>query len=236
MKILKKLSWWLGTPALTIIVLYLVLVIAGGSSVGESLSFLWRFLHRPHEIGSIAPSSNKLATALLARMPEKQGRAILEVGAGTGAVTKHLVHSLRPGDSLDVLELDAELATGLQNYYRGMRNVRIHHGSILQWSPGCKYDAIISGVPFNAMKYNQVRSIFAQYRALLKPDGVLSYFSYAGLPQVKGTFLPDSEKKDFESIQEFLADEQRENGLDRTTVMANLPPAHVHYLSFRKRS
>ena len=233
MKSLKKFAWWLGAPVVTIVALYFVLTLSGGSSISESISFLWRFLHKPHEIGSIAPSSNKLAEALLARIPLIEGRHILEVGAGTGAVTKHLVHRLLPGDRLDVLELDVDLAGGLQNYYRGMRNVRIHHGSILQWNPGCKYDAIVSGVPFNAMKYNQVRFIFEQYRTLLNPTGVLSYFSYAGLPHIKEAFLPEKEKEDFQSIQAFLADEQREHGLDRTTVLANLPPAHVHYLSFK---
>ena len=231
-QLLKKMFWWIGAPITACAALYIFVTVTGGSSITDSITFLWRFLQHPHQIGAIAPSSNKLAEALLARIPVGANRHILEVGAGTGAVTKHLVQRMLPGDRLDVIELDADLAGKLQNYYHGMRGVRVYHGSILQWSPGCKYDAIVAGVPFNAMKCNQVKAIFERYHALLKENGVLSYFSYAGLPDIKEAFLQDKEKEDFQSIQAFLADQQRTHGIDRVTVMANLPPAHVHYLAF----
>lgn len=54
--------------------------------------------------GAIAPSGSRLGRALSRHVasPDARPRAILEVGPGTGAVTRHIAARLRPGDRLDL--------------------------------------------------------------------------------------------------------------------------------------
>lgn len=211
---------------------YCVVTLSSGSSLYESFSFLWRFIRRPHEIGAIAPSSDKLAEALVGRIPAGSGRHLLEVGAGTGAVTQHIIKLLGPEDRLDIIELDQMLAERLQQRYYGLPNIRVFHGSILQWTPGWQYDAIVSGIPFNVMKFAQVKAIFERYKRLLKKGGVLSYFSYAGMADVRSMMLRDKDRDDFQIMQDFLADQKERHGYAEETIIANLPPANVYYLRF----
>src|SRR5438046_6464322 len=57
--------------------------------------------------GSLLPSSRFLAKALVTelRQPRGPGR-ILEVGPGTGSVTKQILRHLLPGDRLDAVEIN----------------------------------------------------------------------------------------------------------------------------------
>ena len=72
----------------------------------ESRLFLSRWLHSPMHVGSIAPSSRKLADAIARQVPMDSPGWIIELGGGTGVVTAALLRAgLAPG-RLVVLERD----------------------------------------------------------------------------------------------------------------------------------
>jgi len=207
----------------------------GGRSLAESVTFLWRFAQQPQHVGAIAPSSQALAAALIRHFPDTRKRVLLEVGAGTGAVTDILITRLRDDDHLDVIEIDEELAEGLLQKYRHISNVHVHRCSIIEWNPQYHYDAIVSGIPFNAMQLKDVQEIFARYYDMIKICGVISYFSYAGLPHLKRVLLMGrDERKDFAGIQQFLKKQQKRYGFAHDLVYANLPPAEVFHLCIQK--
>src|SRR5437764_7592893 len=65
--------------------------------------------------GAVLPSSPFLAKALVAPLAGSRPPAyILEVGPGTGAVTKAIVRRMRPGDRLDAVELNPQFAERLR--------------------------------------------------------------------------------------------------------------------------
>ena len=82
------------------------------------------------------------------------------------------------------------------------------------------------------MKFAQVKAIFERYKRLLKKGGVLSYFSYAGMADVRSMMLRDKDRDDFQIMQDFLADQKERHGYAEETIIANLPPANVYYLRF----
>ncbi|GAA3483532.1 translation initiation factor IF-2 [Streptomyces yanii] len=79
--------------------------------------------------GAVAPSSRRLAAALAAPVTERAGQPldVLEVGAGTGPVTRCLLPLLAPGSTLDVVEANPRFAAVLRNVVREYRPGRDEH-------------------------------------------------------------------------------------------------------------
>ena len=56
--------------------------------MNENIQFLHAFLKNPLKVGAIAPSSPELAQKMLADIKPSADSIILELGVGTGAITK----------------------------------------------------------------------------------------------------------------------------------------------------
>ena len=105
-------------------------------------------------VGAVASTSSATAQALAAKIVYSgKSRRILEVGAGTGSVTQELVKCLKPGDVLDLVELDKELADVLRKFGNHAQ-VEVHHASITDWKPSYQYDAMVVSIPFNALLHH----------------------------------------------------------------------------------
>src|SRR5262245_8969318 len=70
--------------------------------------FFREFRRNFQTTGAIAPSGRRLAKALARFVSERRNgeRRILEVGPGTGAVTRAIVAAMGPADRLDLVELN----------------------------------------------------------------------------------------------------------------------------------
>jgi len=56
-------------------------------------AFLYKFIQKPKEIGSIVPSSSFLTKKMLMNLPWDHIETIVELGAGTGVFTKFITVS-----------------------------------------------------------------------------------------------------------------------------------------------
>src|SRR6266851_5643758 len=64
--------------------------------------------------GAILPSSRFLARALVSEIAKPRGPArILEVGPGTGSVTRQILRRMLTSDQLDAVEINANFITRL---------------------------------------------------------------------------------------------------------------------------
>jgi len=72
----------------------------------DHLLFLGRFLRHPRTVGAVAPSSRRLARALVAPMRQVPGTRIAELGPGTGIVTREIAASLSPVARALAIDLD----------------------------------------------------------------------------------------------------------------------------------
>src|SRR6185436_8362859 len=90
---------------------------------GKAL-FLKRWLRRPFAMGAVVPSGRLLAAAMartaLAEIDGRDGH-VVELGAGTGEVTKALLAAGIPGERLALVERDPQLSIFLRNHFRGPR-------------------------------------------------------------------------------------------------------------------
>ncbi|MCI0643105.1 MAG: methyltransferase domain-containing protein [Gemmataceae bacterium] len=202
-------------------------------------AFFRQFRQQYHTTGSILPSSRALARALCRPMRRAtRPCAILEVGPGTGAVTVEIVSKLRPDNRLDIVEINADFVAHLESRFeeeeefrRRRAQCRIIH-SPLQEVPGeGVYDFMISGLPLNNFSLALVEDIFRSYRRLLKPEGVLSYFEYVAIRDMKMSLMP-SESERLRTLGEYLEKQLKAHQIAEEIVWFNVPPALARHLRF----
>jgi phospholipid N-methyltransferase len=206
----------------------------------------WRFLKgylgNPNTVGSVAPSSRSLAAALCEpyRRFEKAA-AVLEVGAGTGAITRHLGALLSREDELDICEIQADFADILERDVLTRADlapgvdagrVRLLRTPVQELSTENRYDFIISGLPLSAFELRDVRDVFGVVRRSLKPGGVFSYFEYMGLRRTSYLFAVGKRRQRIRSVSSFLSQKIHDHQIYRRAVLANFPPAHARHLRF----
>jgi phospholipid N-methyltransferase len=173
--------------------------------------------------------------------PVGDGRArrILEVGPGTGVVTRHIVAALGPADRLDLVELNDSFVEHLRqrfrtepDFHRVSPRARVWHCPIERLPVDQTYDAIVSGLPLNNFAVEEVRGILEVLTRLAEPGGTLSFFEYVGIRRLKGLLAGRAERQRLRGIgrleSEFLAGRQ----IRRDCVWANCPPAWVHHVRF----
>src|SRR4051794_34860553 len=119
--------------------------------------FLRQFRTRQHDTGSVLPSSPALARALASQVRRAAPpRRLLEVGPGTGAVTEELLRLLRPGDHLDLVEVNDRFVELLRRRFveeplfrARAAQTRLVHGPLQQLPGAGVYDFLVSGLPLN---------------------------------------------------------------------------------------
>lgn len=208
------------------------------SKLQESISFLQRFLASPRQIGAVAPSSRFLARALVGPLAQHDRPVnILELGAGTGAVTRHIAPLIGPQDRLDICEADPALARHLKHHYleSGQLCEHFHAGRVrlfdqyLQEVRGMlEYDFVISGLPLNAFKLRDVKSILDVLKRQAKPGCVLSYFEYIGLRGLMRAIRAGGRNARYRSG--YLDRQIRNYQFERQSVLLNIPPAYARHL------
>jgi phosphatidylethanolamine/phosphatidyl-N-methylethanolamine N-methyltransferase len=176
-----------------------------------------QWLRDPLRTASVMPSSRELAAAMLAELPANT-RRVIELGGGTGALTRALLGYGIRGDALLVLELNEELHAHLHARFPQVRvllgdaqqlAMMAAENGFLAQGPA---DAIVSGLGLLSMPRETQAAILEAAFSCLRADGHFVQFTYGPQPPV--------------------ADEVARNlGLQvrrGTFVLRNVPPATVY--------
>jgi len=212
----------------------------------ECQAFFRQFRQQYETTGSVMPSSRALARALTRPMRREKGPdtfscRILEVGPGTGAVTREIVRSLRPLDRLDVVEINASFVEVIRRRFdeepefrRRRQQTRLIHAPIQEVEGESVYDYMISGIPLNNFVPALVEEIFASYRRLLKPQGTLSYFEYVAIRDLKQKLVAPAERQRLAALSVVLEEKIRRYQVAEEVVVFNVPPAVARHFCFTK--
>lgn len=195
-----------------------------------------------HDTGSVLPSSRFLGRALASELtrPRDPGR-ILEVGPGTGPVTRQILKQMLPGDQLDLVELNSYFVKLLKGRmetewqsWRSQKQLQLIHAALEDLPGEHLYDYIISGLPLNNFAVAHVRAIYRAYCRLLKPGGSLSYFEYLWVRHLKSPFVGRSERRRLAGVGHVTTHYIRAFQVRRQTIFINVPPAVVRHLCFKQ--
>lgn len=191
--------------------------------------------------GALLPSSRFLARALASPLAgPRSSLRILEVGPGTGSVTREILRHLQPGDRLDCVELNGHFVDRLNLCLRHdprfipyRDQVHVIHSPVEDLPREAVYDHIISGLPLNNFPVPLVREIFKAYSRLLKPGGILSYFEYVLIRQLKTPFSGKTERRRLYRVGRLVGGYIRAFQVRRQQVLMNVPPAVVRHLHLK---
>jgi phospholipid N-methyltransferase len=206
--------------------------------LSEHLEFLRQYRRRFETTGAVAPSSRFLARALTGPLARHSGPArVLEVGPGTGAVTRRIVRLIKPDDRLDLVELNESFVAVLRRRFaeeppfrRVAERAAVHQCPIQEFRSELPYDYIICGLPFNNFPPALVREIFDVFFRLLAPGGVLSYFEYMYMRPLRKAVSNSDGRQRLSELEGVLQGYLASHRIRRDWVFVNIPPAWVQHL------
>lgn len=172
------------------------------------------------QTGAIAPSSKFLAKDLVGQLKKNvscrtcASLNILELGPGTGPLTKEIVKQLRPRDRFDIVEIHKKFYQIIKQKYR-QPNIHAYHSDILEFNPSRQYDYIFSSLPYENMPEKISREIWRKKLNLCAPGAYICYFKYVKFRKFKCDFEERLVKK---------------YGSNKKVVLLNLPPAKIYTL------
>lgn len=189
------------------------------------MNFFIHFLKELKQTGAVAPSSRFLARNFAKPLREQSDANhseplnILEIGAGTGSLTKEIVKNMRSQDHLDIVELQEGFYKRIKDTF-SEDNIFVHHTDILTFEPSVKYDFIFSSLPYENMNAELCNSIWSKKLSLCAPPAYITYFKYVTLWQMKNTYQKSL-------VQEYL--------YNKKVVLRNIPPAKVVTLRINRK-
>jgi len=206
----------------------------------ETRLFLGEFFRSYHTTGAILPSGRWLAAALARFVPgDGAARRVLEVGPGTGAVTRRIAAALGHEDQLDLVELNASFVGCLREALTsdpGLRPVahrtRVLHCAVEDLPAERSYDVVVSGLPLNNFSAAAVERILGKFAELLRPGGTLSFFEYIAIRHARALVSGRAERERLRGIGKAMRAVLARHEFRRDWVWPNVPPAWVHHVRF----
>jgi phospholipid N-methyltransferase len=188
--------------------------------MNENIEFLQAFLKNPGKVGSIKPSSPELAQKMIEGLSPDSGNAVLELGVGTGAITKFLQEIVPDERSYLGIELDRDLVRLLKRNFSDMTIVRgnaVDAWSIHQRSGVGKIGSIICCLPFVSLPNEVGERILQQVERFMR-EGNCTFrtFQYA-----HGYYFPSAIK-----LREFMRS-RFGKGKRSPLIVKNVPPAYT---------
>jgi len=207
-------------------------------AISEYRTFFREFRQTFHTTGAIAPSGRVLARAVVKPLSCHQVPVrVLEVGSGTGAVSKEIVKQIRPGDWFDLVELNDRFVSTLRHrfatepdFQRVADQCEVLHRAVQEVSTDTKYDYIICGVPFNNFPISLVKEILRHMSKLLRPGGTLSFFEYLWIRRFKSLLANRDERRRLGGVGVVIERYLSRYEFQCDTAWINFPPAMVHHL------
>ena len=148
----------------------------------EEILFIKRWLAYPLKVGALLPSSPFLARMVARHTRIGDDDVVVELGAGTGAVTKALLDSGIPKERLFVIEIDADMCTYLRKWYPQAQVIHGDAGALADILPSKyhgKVATVISGIPMITLPDDMQARLIRSWLGQLKPGGRMLQYTYS---------------------------------------------------------
>ena len=174
----------------------------------KKTSFFEAFLKNWREVGSITPSSKFLVKKMLETVDFGNTEIIIELGAGSGIITRELLKKMSKGSKLVVFETNKDFYSDLKKIDDARMVVYNQSALKLQeYLNDETIDYIISGIPLATLEKSDKNDLLLLSYKSLKSKGKFIQFQYSL-----------ESKKDLEKVFDKVS-------TDFTPL--NIPPAFV---------
>ncbi len=187
--------------------------------MNENIQFLQAFLKNPAKVGAIAPSSPELAQKMIDGLRPDKDNIILELGVGTGAITKFIQTIVPDENSYLGLELDKQFHQTLRTSYPNLKIINANACeayAIHQQSGLGKVGCVLCCLPFVSLPGNVAEQVYEQFDLFMNDGCTIRLFQYA-----HGYYLPPALK--LRKHMRNLYGKSKRSPL----VLKNVPPAYT---------
>ncbi len=162
-------------------------MLRGERAARNASLFFRRWLANPLQMGSVIPSSNTFCRLIAERVERAPNEVVVELGAGTGVVTRALLAAGVPADKLVVVEIVPDMAEHLRRSLPGVRVVcgdAFELPRVLAEAGSPAVGDVVCGIPLVMLPIEQQRRIVGAMLAA-SPRGFLhlSYCITSPLPR-----------------------------------------------------
>lgn len=175
--------------------------------------FAKEILQNPRGVGAACPSSPQLGKAVAKFVPATaESGLVIELGAGTGVVTKALLKRGIAPERIVAVELSPHLATYLRHHYPQVRVIEgdATHLRNLLGEESSPVSTVICGLPFRILPPRVIHGIVTEVEKVLSKNGLYMQYTY-DLMKERDPFLPHHFKR-----------------VSSKLVWGNIPPARVN--------
>ncbi len=184
------------------------------SAVERLLLFWAEVVRSPRQVGSIIPSGQALGRAIARAVTATTPGYVVEIGAGTGAITEALATVSAKFDALSVVERSPRMTTALMQRFPRIE-ILVGCASMLmdRSFPKNRPLTVVSSIPFRSLPRDELHDMEQMITALSRHEGGFRFIQYSysfGAP-----FRSPAPDLTWHRLR---------------TVFANLPPATVWVL------
>ncbi|MBY3201759.1 methyltransferase domain-containing protein [Rhizobium leguminosarum] len=182
-----------------------------GKRFDDEIRFFRGMMQGPKTVGSIVPTSSITAKRMASVVDIHSGLPVLELGPGTGAITKAILgRGVRP-ENLVAIEYSTDFHKHLQRTYPGVHFINgdaFDLQTTLGSFSGLTFDSVVSGIPLLNFPMAKRISLLESLLDRLPAGRPMVQISY-------GAISPIAANPDRYHIQHF------------DFVMRNIPPAQL---------
>lgn len=180
------------------------------SKILDEMRFFRSWVGNPLKTGAVSPSGPALTKRMAALAEPERSGPIIELGPGTGVVTKALLDRGIDPTRLILIEYNREFCTLLKRRFPGVTVIQGDAYALMTTLSEVDkpFASIVSSLPLFTSPLATRRRLIEDAMTLLEPGAPLIQFSYALVPPVPAGLCSCS--------------------LDRSNwIISNLPPARV---------
>lgn len=175
------------------------------------IKFFFEGLRHFKEVGTVTRSGTAMCKKAASFIPADDKVLVVELGAGDGVITKHILHRISNDSTLIAIELNEKLHKELRDI-KDNRLIPVHGSaeqleSILEEHNIEKIDHIICAIPFIVFPREKAKTMLHTFKRLMKSGGFFMQIHYA---------------KNLTSLYESVF-----GNLKTHFILANFPPAYV---------
>lgn len=151
------------------------------------MNFIMQFFKNPIRTGAILPSSPELIKAMVKPIDFKKAKHIVELGPGTGAITREILKQMSPDAKLTALEICPEFCEELKTWKD--KRFKVIHADAQHLSKHVKKaDYVISGLPLIGLPEKTHTKILREVKKVMKNAYIQFHYSPLGEPYLKKHF------------------------------------------------
>jgi phosphatidylethanolamine/phosphatidyl-N-methylethanolamine N-methyltransferase len=154
-------------------------------AVSNPWMFFRRWLANPLQMGSVIPSSPALCRRVAAQVRRAPDEVVLELGAGTGVISRALLASGVAPERLVVVEIVADMAAHLRRVLPGVTVIEGDARDLARLLPAAlhgRVGTVVCGIPLVLLPLAEQRRFIGAIEAVAPGRGFLHYSYCATSP------------------------------------------------------